>query len=101
MIAVIKTGGKQYIVKPGDMLKIEKIDAKQGDEISLEVLMTAEGDAVKIGAPMVADGSCKAEVVEQGRADKVEVVHYKCKVRHIKRSGHRQPYTKIKIKSVA
>jgi len=100
MIAIIKTGGKQYIVKPGDLLKIEKVEAKQGDEISLEVLLTADGETVEIGAP-ICKGACKAEVVEQGRADKISVVHYKCKVRHTKRSGHRQPYTKIKIKSVA
>lgn len=100
MIAVIQTGGKQYLVKPGQVLQVEKLEAKQGDQVSFETLLTAEGDTVEIGAPLVA-AQVKAEVVEQGRAKKIEVVHYKAKVRYQKRSGHRQPYTKIKIVSIA
>ncbi|MBM3204683.1 50S ribosomal protein L21 [Candidatus Uhrbacteria bacterium] len=99
MIAVIQTGGKQYLVKPGDVLNVEKLEAKQGDQVSFETLLTAEGEKVEIGAPFVS-GQVKAEVIEQGRAKKIEVVHYKPKVRYQKRSGHRQPYTKIKILSI-
>ena len=100
MIAVIKTGGKQYVVKEGDVLKIEKIDAKQGDKVTFESLLKADGDKVDVGAPVLS-GKITAEVVEQGRADKIEVVHYKPKVRYTKRSGHRQPYTKVKIVTIA
>lgn len=99
MIAVIQTGGKQYLVKQGDVLKVEKLEAKQGDQVTFDTLMKADGDKVELGTPTVS-GSVKAEIVEQGRAAKIEVVHYKPKVRYKKRSGHRQPYTKIKILSV-
>lgn len=100
MIAVIQTGGKQYLVKEGDLLKVEKLAAKQGDKVSFDVLMTAEGKAIKLGMPTLA-GKVSAEVVEQGRADKIEVVHYKPKVRYAKRVGHRQPFTKVKIVSIS
>lgn len=100
MIAVIKTGGKQYVVKEGDVLKIEKLEAKPGEEISLEVMLRADGDKVEIGAPLLS-GQAKAEVVEQGRADKIDVVKYKAKSRYNRRVGHRQLFTKVKIKSIA
>ena len=99
MIAVIKTGGKQYLVKAGDVLNIEKIEAKQGDSVSFDTLLKAEGGQLEIGTPMLAD-KVKAEVVEQGRAKKIEVVHYKAKSRYTRRRGHRQPYTKVKIVSL-
>ncbi|HEU0051090.1 MAG TPA: 50S ribosomal protein L21 [Patescibacteria group bacterium] len=100
MIAVIKTGGKQYVVKEGDLLMIEKIDAKQGEKVTFEPLLKADGENVNVGTPILS-GNVTAEVIEQGRAAKIEVVHYKPKVRTTKRSGHRQPYTKIKIVSIA
>ncbi len=99
MIAVIKTGGKQYLVKEGDILSIEKIEAKAGETVSFETLMTAEGTVVSIGTPTVAQ-TVSAEVVQQGRAKKIDVVHYKPKVRMSKRVGHRQPFTKIKITKI-
>ena len=100
MYAVIETGGKQYLVKAGDILSIEKLEAKQGDTVTFEVLLTAEGDSVNIGAPLLA-GKVTAEVVEQGKAKKIEVVHYKAKSRYTRREGHRQPFTKVKIVSIA
>lgn len=99
MIAVIKTGGKQYLVKAGDVLNIEKIEAKQGESVSFETLFKAEGEKLEIGAPLLST-KVSAEVIEQGRAKKIEVVHYKAKSRYTRRRGHRQPYTKIKIVSL-
>jgi large subunit ribosomal protein L21 len=96
MIAVIKTGGKQYVVKAGDVLNIEKLDAKQGDNVSFGTLLKVEGEKLDIGTPLLSS-QVKAEVVEQGRAKKIEVVHYKAKSRYTRRRGHRQPYTKVKI----
>ncbi len=99
MIAVIKTGGKQYLVKEGDVLKIEKLEAKVGDEVSFEMLLKAEGDQVDVGAPLL-KGKVTAELIEQGRDPKITVVHYKAKSRYTRRRGHRQPFTKVKIKKI-
>lgn len=98
MFAVIKTGGKQYVVKEGDVLKIEKLAADKGGTVSLEVMLVSEDDGSKleIGTPSL-DKGITAEVVEHGRADKIEVVKYKAKSRYRRRVGHRQPFTKIKI----
>ncbi|MFA6428976.1 MAG: 50S ribosomal protein L21 [Patescibacteria group bacterium] len=100
MIAVIQTGGKQYIVKEGDLLKVEKLEAKQGETVTFDTLLKAEGEKVEIGAPAL-NTKVSAEVVEQGRADKIEVVKYKCKVRYTRRRGHRQPFTQVKVTKIA
>lgn len=100
MNAVIKTGGKQYLVKEGDILSIEKLEAKAGETVSFETLMTFEGETMALGAPTLA-GTVSAEVIEQGRAKKIDIVHYKPKVRMSKRVGHRQPFTKVKITKIA
>lgn len=101
MIAIIKTGGKQYIVREGDTLKVESLPGKAGDAVEFEVLLRAEedGSRVEVGAPTVAS-KAKGEIVEHGRAKKISVVHYKPKVRYRKRVGHRQPFTKIKIAKI-
>lgn len=101
MFAVIKTGGKQYVVKEGDVLKIEKLTADAGGVVSLEVMLVAEPDGsnVEIGAPTL-DRTAEAEVLEHGRGKKIDVVKYKPKVRYKKRRGHRQEYTKVKIKKI-
>jgi len=96
--AVIKTGGKQYIVKEGDVLRIEKLDAEEGTPISFgEVLLVVEGDSVKVGTPMVSNTTVTASVLKQGRAKKVMIVKFKPKVRYKKRQGHRQMFTEVKI----
>ncbi len=100
MIAVIKTGGKQYLVQPGDVIKVEKLDAKVGDSLQFDVLMTAEGEDVKLGTPVLS-GKVSAEIVAHGRDQKIEVVKYKAKSRYTRRTGHRQFFTKIKIGKIA
>lgn len=102
MFAVIKTGGKQYKVKEGEILKIEKIVGAAGDKIDFEVLLLAdeEGKDVKVGKPIVSGAKVSAEILEQGRARKVNVIKYKPKVRYRRKAGHRQMYTKVKIASV-
>ncbi|MFH1078285.1 MAG: 50S ribosomal protein L21 [Patescibacteria group bacterium] len=102
MFAVIKTGGKQYVVKEGDELKIEKLTAEKGEDVSFEVLLVAEpdGSMVDIGSPTL-DRTVTAEVVAHGRSKKIEVVKYKPKVRYKKHTGHRQEFTKIKVKKIA
>jgi len=100
MIAVIETGGKQYLVKEGDVLKVEKLDKAPGDMIEFEALLKAEGEKVEVGTPKLT-AKVSAEVIEEGRGKKVEVVKYKPKSRYLKRYGHRQLFTKIKITKVA
>lgn len=100
MIAVIYTGGKQYLVQEGDLLKVEKLEAKPGEQVSFDVLMTADGAKVAIGMPTLTK-KVSAEVVAQGRAAKISVVKNKAKARYTRRVGHRQPFTQVKIGKIA
>lgn len=97
-LAVIRTGGKQYLVKEGDVLKVEKLPQADGTITFDEVLLVAEADGskVEVGTPKLAT-TVTATVVRQGRAKKIRVVHYKAKVRHHKVYGHRQPFTEVKV----
>ncbi len=102
-IAIIKTGGKQYIVKEGDILKIEKINAANDAKLDFDkVLLMADenGNEVKIGTPFIANAKIEAKVLEQGRAKKIRVIHYKPKTRQHKVYGHRQPFTKVQIEKI-
>jgi large subunit ribosomal protein L21 len=95
-IAVIKTGGKQYLVKEGTVLNVEKLlGAKKGDTVEFEVLFTDDG--AKSGFD---NQKLSGEVIDEGRADKKIVVKYKAKSRYFKKRGHRQPYSRIKIGKV-
>jgi large subunit ribosomal protein L21 len=100
MFAVIKTGGKQYLVQEGELLKVEKLDANVGDKVDFEMLLKADGEKVDVGAPTLS-AKVSAEVVEQGRNAKIEVVKYKAKSRYTRRVGHRQHFTKVKITKIA
>lgn len=101
-IAIIKTGGKQYVVKAKDRIKVEKLPVQEGDKVDFDVLLTADesGQDVKLGAPLVKGAQVGAKVLEQGRDKKVRVVHYKNKTRYHKVYGHRQPYSKVEIISI-
>jgi large subunit ribosomal protein L21 len=105
--AVIMTGGKQYKVRVGDIVKIEKIlndkgGYKVGDKIAFEkVLLTDDAGKTVIGAPFIAGAKVAAEIKEIDRDAKVTVIHYKQKSKYFKKYGHRQPYFKVAITSVA
>lgn len=101
-MAVIKTGGKQYLVKEGDVFSVEKLDGKKdGAKISFdEVLLVDDGNATKVGEPTVKGAKVAAEVLQTGRAKKVTIIRYKAKSRYFKKKGHRQPFTKVKITSI-
>jgi len=102
MYAVIKTGGKQYRVKEGQTLKVEKLDAEKGNSIELnEVLMVADGENIKIGAPYVEGGSVSATVEDHGRGDKVRIIKFNRRKHFRKQMGHRQSYTEIKITGIS
>lgn len=101
-IAVIKTGGKQYKVKEGDILSIEKISGKEGDKVELEVLMIADDDAkeVSIGRPVLDAKKVAAKIEKQFKDKKITVIKYKAKVRYRRKKGHRQNLTKVKIEKI-
>lgn len=103
-INVIKTGGKQYKVSEGSVVKIEKIsdEIKEGDTVTFDqVLLVDDGSTTKVGTPTVSGAKVIAEVVEIGRSKKVDVIKYKAKSRYFKLRGHRQPFMKIKVTKVA
>ncbi len=98
MLAIIKTGGKQYKVSKGDKIKIEKLDAKQGDEVVFdEVLLVEKDKKIEIGRPLIKNAQVKGKILKQGRAKKVEIVKHKAKKRYNLKKGHRQYYTEVEI----
>lgn len=102
MYAIIETGGKQYKVSNGDLVKIEKIDAKVGDSVNFDkVLAFNDDNNLSIGNPTVSGKTVKATIVEQAKAKKVVVYKYKRKSGYHKKNGHRQLYTLVKIESIA
>lgn len=101
-IAVIKTGGKQYKVKEGQTVKIEKLPQEEGKSVKFDTLLVAstDGKEVNLGKPSLGD-KVEAKVVEQGKDKKVTVVKYKNKTRYKRTLGHRQPFTKVEISKIA
>jgi len=98
MLAVIKTGGKQYLIKEGDKLKVEKLEGKEGDKLELrEVLLVDE----KMGVPLVEGAKVEVKILKQGKSKKVSVVKYKRKTRYKKTTGHRQLFTEIQIEKIS
>jgi large subunit ribosomal protein L21 len=101
MYAVIKTGGKQYRVSPGEKLKVEQMPADVGAEVVLDqVLMVGEGESVRLGQPTLAGATVKATVVRHGRGDKVLIFKMRRRKHYRKQQGHRQNYTELKIDSI-
>ena len=101
MYAVIKTGGKQYRVSVGETLKVESLEAEAGNSVDFaEVLMVANGDSVTVGEPTVKGAKVSAEVIENGRGKKIEIIKFRRRKHHMKRQGHRQWYTEIKITGI-
>ena len=102
MYAVFETGGKQYKVNEGDVIFIERLEASEGDTVKFDkVLVVSGNDGLKVGAPYVEGATVDAIVVKNGKAPKIYVMTYKPKKNEKKKIGHRQPYTKIQISSIA
>lgn len=117
MIAVIATGGKQYIIKEGSILNVEKLSGNKGDKIVFDQVLLVgtepaqnsatqnfqsdKGGEVRIGSPTVPGAKVEAEILEQGRGNKVMVIKYKRKVRYRRKVGHRQAYTKVRIQKIS
>lgn len=101
MYAVIKTGGKQYRVKEGDIIKLELLSEEVGKEISFsEVIMLTDGDKVTLGTPLLDKVAVKAEVLEHGRHKKIKIIKFRRRKHHMKQMGHRQYYTQVKITAI-
>ena len=100
MYAIIATGGKQYTVSEGDVIKVEKLGVNAGDTVTFDqVLFVSDGDA-KVGNPTVAGASVTASVIGEGKDKKVIVYKYKRKTGYHKKNGHRQLFTKVKIEKI-
>jgi len=98
MLAVIKTGGKQYLVVPGDKIKIEKLNKKEGEEVVFEdVLLLEKNKKLEIGTQKVKGAKIIGKVLKQGKGEKVIIFKYKPKKRSKVKKGHRQPFTQIEI----
>ena len=95
MYAIIKTGGKQYMVEQGNKLKVEKLNVAEGDTVDLEVVAVSENGQLKAGA-----GKVTAKVLSHGKDKKIIVFKYKAKKDYRRKKGHRQPFTEIEIQSV-
>lgn len=103
MIAVIKTGGKQYRISPKDKLRVEKLEGKVGDAVTFDevfLVSGADGKDVQMGAPTVKSAKVTGKILQQGRADKVEIVKHKAKKRYNRLAGHRQLFTEVEITDV-
>jgi large subunit ribosomal protein L21 len=101
--AVIKTGGKQFRVSKGDVIKIEKLsgDYAEGDKVTFgEVLLVDNGQDTTLGTPFIKGAEVKGTITEIGRSKKVVVIHYKQKSKYFKKNGHRQPFFKVQIDSI-
>ena len=101
MYAVIKTGGKQYKVAPGEKLRVEQIPADVGAEVILDqVLMIGEGESVRLGQPNVAGATVKATVVSHGRGEKIKIFKMRRRKHYQKHQGHRQNFTELSIDAI-
>ena len=101
MYAVIKTGGKQYKVAEGEVVRVEKLDGDAGEELTLsDVLMVKNGDAYEIGRPLLENAKVKAEIVCQGRGKKITILHKRRRKNSRTKIGHRQPHTELKITGI-
>ena len=105
--AIIKTGGKQYLVKEGDKIKIEKLADKaglamaEGEAVDLgEALLTDDGQTTTVGMPTVSGTKVAGKVLKQGRHDKISVIHFRAKTNLRKKYGHKQPYTEVEITKI-
>ncbi|MFL2519463.1 MAG: 50S ribosomal protein L21 [Candidatus Azotimanducaceae bacterium] len=102
MFAVFQSGGKQHRVSEGDVVKVELVDGEPGAEVIFDrVLMVADGDDVNVGAPYVNEGKVTAEVLRIDRAKKVRIIKFKRRKDYLKRQGHRQWFTEVKITGIS
>ena len=100
MYAIIKTGGKQYRVQENDVLKVEKLNAAVGETVTFDEVVAVGRDKLQVGTPFVEGCAVQAEVLEQGKNEKVIIFKYKAKKDYRRKNGHRQPYTLVKVTGI-
>jgi large subunit ribosomal protein L21 len=101
MFAVLNTGGKQYKVSEGDLIKIEKLESDVGDNVTLDrILMVGEGENVEIGSPYISNCEVRGEVVEQGKGTKIIVFKKRRRKNYRRKNGHRQRFTQLKVTEI-
>ena len=102
VFAVIETGGKQYKVQEGDVLFVEKLEVNEAEEIVLDkVLAYSDHEGISVGTPLLEGVTVKVSVIKHGKSKKITILRYKAKKNEKKKQGHRQPYTKLQITSIA
>lgn len=99
MFAIIESGGKQYRVQEGDVLRLEKIEAEPGATVELPVLLLS-GESLKIGSPRVAGASVTAQIVSHGRGKKIHIFKFRAKANYRRHTGHRQSYTEVRVAKI-
>ena len=101
MYAIIKTGGKQYRISPGDVLRVERLPGERGDEVILDqVLLVTDGDAVQVGTPLVANATVRTEILRQGKGKKVLIFKKKRRKNYRRKQGHRQLFTALQVNEI-
>ncbi len=101
MYAVIETGGKQYRVAQGDVIRVEKLAAAEGDSVTFDrVLMVGDGAEARLGSPLVEGGKVVADVEAHGRGDKVTIIKFRRRQKYRRKQGHRQDYTQLRITDI-
>ena len=101
MYAIIETGGKQYRVSEGDVLRIEKLSADEGETIELDKVLALSNDSeLQVGKPWLKEAKVTAKILQHGKADKIIVFKYKPKKNYRRKQGHRQPFTEIQIEKI-
>lgn len=100
MYAIIETGGKQYKVTKGDVIKVEKLNGNVGDKITLDKVLFVSGDSIVSGMPYIENATVSSTIISQGRDKKVIVYKFKRKIGYHKKNGHRQYFTKLKIDDI-
>lgn len=101
MYAIVKTGGKQYKIAEGEILRVEKMPGQVGEQVSFDqVLMVSDGETTTVGQPKVENAVVSGTIVEQGRGKKILVFKYKRRKRYRRKQGHRQAFTAVKIDSI-
>jgi len=99
--AIIKTGGKQYRISPGDVLRVERLPGERGDEVILDqVLLVTDGDAVQVGQPLVPNATVRTQIVRQGKGKKVLIFKKKRRKNYRRKQGHRQLFTALQINEI-
>jgi large subunit ribosomal protein L21 len=101
LFAIVQTGGKQYRVAPGDILRVERLPGDRGDEVQLDqVLLVADGDSIQVGQPLVEGARVVGEILRQGKGKKIIVFKKKRRKKYRRKQGHRQLYTALQVREI-